>query len=140
MIRLIAYMWLGMVLGVSFLATPIKFTAKSLTMPVALDVGRATFHAFGKVEWLLSIAMIVGAIRIGQGDGLDAIDYTLIAAVLIIVAAQQLWLIPRLDLRVAAIIAGETLPPSPLHKIYAGSEFGKGLLLLLVGLWTGSKV
>ena len=50
MIRFIAYVWLGLVLGVSFLATPVKFRAKSLTRPVALDVGRTTFHAFGKLE------------------------------------------------------------------------------------------
>ena len=59
MIRFIAYVWLGLVLGVSFLATPIKFRAKSLTRPVALDVGRTTFHAFGKLEWLLSVALVV---------------------------------------------------------------------------------
>jgi len=140
MIRLIAYTWFGMVLGVSFLATPIKFTAASLTMPVALDVGRATFHAFGKAEWLLSLALLVAAVRVGRGDSLETLDYLLIAAVLVIVFAQQAWMIPRLDLRVAAIINGETLSPSHLHKLYAGSEFCKAILLLLVGLWTGDRI
>jgi len=45
MVRPLAWVWMGIVIGVSFLATPVKFTADSLTRPVALDVGRATFHA-----------------------------------------------------------------------------------------------
>lgn len=54
-----ATLWLGLLLGVSFLATPAKFLAPSLTLPVALDVGRHTFFIFNKVEWLLSIVLLL---------------------------------------------------------------------------------
>ena len=91
MIRFIAYVWLGLVLGVSFLATPVKFRAKSLTRPVALDVGRTTFHAFGKLEWLLSVALVV--ITVAVRDSLKPLDWFLIALVLVIVVGQTLWLI-----------------------------------------------
>ncbi len=138
MIRLVAYVWLGMVLGVSFLATPIKFRAESLTLPVALDVGRTTFHAFGKVEWVLSLVLVALAVR--SRTELQPVDWFLIALVLIIVVGQALWLIPRLDLRVAAIIAGETPPPSHLHTVYAGAEFAKAMVLLLIGSWTAGHV
>jgi hypothetical protein len=43
-----AILWLGLLLGVSFLATPAKFLAPSLALPVALDVGRHTFAVFNK--------------------------------------------------------------------------------------------
>lgn len=36
---LLAVLWAGLLLGVSFLATPVKFLAPSLSLPVALDVG-----------------------------------------------------------------------------------------------------
>jgi hypothetical protein len=127
-----------MVLGVSFLATPIKFRAESLTLPVALDVGRTTFHAFGKVEWVLSLVLVALAVR--SRTELQPVDWFLIALVLIIVVGQALWLIPRLDLRVAAIIAGETPPPSHLHTVYAGAEFAKAMVLLLIGSWTAGHV
>src|SRR5699024_5442989 len=59
MLTLVALIWLGMLLGVSGLATPIKFQAVSLTLPVALDVGQTTFAAFNKMEWLLSVLLIL---------------------------------------------------------------------------------
>lgn len=138
MIRLLAYVWLGMVLGVSFLATPIKFRAESLTLPVALDVGRATFHAFGKVEWLMSVALLIFMYRVHATSGSSSVDWSLVALVVAIVIAQSSWLLPVLDARVAAIIDGATLARSHSHTIYAGLELAKGLLLLAIGLRTSS--
>lgn len=138
MIRFIAYVWFGLVLGVSFLATPIKFRAKSLTRPVALDVGRTTFHAFGKLEWALSVALVVITVQIRSS--LEPVDWFLIALVLVIVVGQTLWLIPRLDVRVEAIIAGEEVPRSHLHSVYAGAEFAKAIALLLLGAWTATHI
>ncbi|MDE0067786.1 MAG: DUF4149 domain-containing protein [Acidimicrobiaceae bacterium] len=138
MIRFIAYVWLGLVLGVSFLATPVKFRAKSLTRPVALDVGRTTFHAFGKLEWVFSLVLVVITVQVR--DSLEPVDWFLVALVLVIVVGQALWLIPRLDVRVAAIIAGEEVSRSHLHSVYAGAEFVKALALLLLGAWTAGHV
>lgn len=42
--------WAGVVIGVSFLATPAKFLAPTLTLPVALYVGRHTFGVLRPVE------------------------------------------------------------------------------------------
>lgn len=131
----IAYLWLGLVLGVSFLATPIKFRAESLTLPVALDVGRVTFHAFGRVEWVLVVAL---AVAIGTQSETESADWFLPALVAAIVVAQAVWLIPRLDLRVEAVIAGTPPPPSRLHLIYVAFEATKAIALLLIGIraWT----
>jgi hypothetical protein len=57
MIRPLAWVWIGIVIGVSFLATPVKFTVESLTSPVALDVGRATFNALGYLELALTLTL-----------------------------------------------------------------------------------
>ena len=53
----VAAAWFGMLLGVSFLATPAKFLAPSLTLGVALDIGRQTFAILNKVEWLFSAVL-----------------------------------------------------------------------------------
>ena len=134
MMQFLAYVWLGLVLGVSFLATPIKFRAKSLTRPVALDVGRTTFHAFGKLEWVLSVVLVI--VTVQNRGALEPVDWFLIGLVLVIVFGQTLWLIPRLDVRVQAISDGEELPRSHLHSVYAGAEAAKALVLLLLGAWT----
>jgi hypothetical protein len=137
MIRLLAYLWVGLVFGVSFVATPVKFRAESLTLPVALDVGRATFHALGRIEWVLSAALLALFVRAALLGGLDGLDWALAVGAIVIVAAQALWLIPRLDIRVESVIAGDVLPRSQLHLVFVGFEFTKMLLLLGIGGWTG---
>jgi uncharacterized membrane protein len=51
LLGIVLILWVGSVLGVSFIAAPTKFMASHLTMPVALEVGKVTFHVFNKVEW-----------------------------------------------------------------------------------------
>jgi hypothetical protein len=43
-------LWAGVVIGVSFLAAPAKFAAPSLSLPVAMDVGRQEFGTLNLVE------------------------------------------------------------------------------------------
>jgi len=122
----IALIWLGMLIGVSFLATPIKFVVGDLSLPVALQVGQATFHLFAKVEWALA-AVLTGASAFPWRTRPIVLIITLAIAVGVI--AQTLWLLPALDARVASIVAGETPPPSAHHMLYAGLEGVKGVLL-----------
>ena len=55
----ISFSWLGMVLGVSVLSTPIRFTATTITRPIALDVGRVTFAALNKAEFVALIITLI---------------------------------------------------------------------------------
>lgn len=48
---IVALVWAGMVLGVSFLATAAKFLALLLLRPVALDVGRHTSACLAGSRW-----------------------------------------------------------------------------------------
>jgi len=100
-----ALVWAGMVLGVSFLATPVKFLAPSLPRPVALDVGRHTFRTFGWVETTL-------APLLGLSAAVPAQQRLLALAPGLIVLAQALWLRPQLDARARQVVdGGETPPP-----------------------------
>ncbi|MEM7093345.1 MAG: DUF4149 domain-containing protein [Actinomycetota bacterium] len=128
-IAVLSITWFGLVIGVSFLATPVKFRAQSLSLPVALEVGHVTFHLFAKLEWALSVAVTAAAIVVGLGP-----EWVFVAAVLAIVIVQAAYLLPRLDRRVEAIIGGETLPRSHLHTVFAGLEGVKAVVLLLLGL------
>lgn len=121
-------LWAGLLTGVSFLATPIKFRAPSLTMPVALDVGRQTFGAFNKVEWL---AVVIGLFLLLRPRGRQPRAVTMsLGVAAVIVLLQSVWLLPILDARVTRILAGQNPPDSPLHWIYIGLEVVKlGALL-----------
>lgn len=127
-LTLVSLLWAGMLLGVSFLATPAKFAAPSLTLPVALDVGRHTFAVFNRVEIAGAALVLVLA--------LVARDHRLVALAALgagIVALQALWLLPALDARVETILAGGTVPSSPLHTLYIGLDATKLLVLLTLG-------
>ncbi len=126
--RPVALVWAGMVLGVSFLATPAKFLAPSLSRPVALDVGRHTFGTFGWVEVALTAVL-------GLSAAAPARQRPLTLAPGLIVLAQALWLRPRLDARTRQVVdGGPPPPPSGLHLAYVACEVAKLAALLRLGL------
>lgn len=119
---------LGMVVGVSFLATPVKFQAPSLDLAVALEIGRHTFAAFSKVEW--GLATLLGTtVFFPRASRAETAFATIVVA---IVAVQALWLLPILDTRVEAAIGGRPLPSSSHHMLYATMEAGKALVLVAI--------
>lgn len=117
--------WAGIVIGVSFIATVAKFAAPSLTRPVALDVGAHTFAMLARIEWGL-LAVLVLLIAWAGFTRLRSLILLLIAAIL---AGEALWLFPQLNSRTALVIAGQPLPPSPLHGVSVAAESAKVVLL-----------
>jgi hypothetical protein len=117
--------WAGIVVGVSFIATIAKFNAPSLTRPVALDVGAHTFAMLCRIEWglyaLLALMIVVA--------GFGRLRVTLLVLLLAILLVDSFWIFPQLNARTALVIAGQPLPPSPLHSIAVASQSAKVLLL-----------
>lgn len=130
-LAVVALIWAGMAIGVSGLATPVKFQAVSLSLPVALEVGHVTFRAFSKVEWLLLLLLLLSAaiarprVRIGL--------WLAVGLVAAIVLAQAIWLLPVLDMRIGAVISGNALAPSHHHLFYVIAEGAKLIALLAIG-------
>lgn len=127
-------LWAGVLIGVSFLAAPVKFAAPSLTLPVALDVGRQEFGTLNLVEAGFAVVSL-GLAFLVRPARLLWIGLGLAAA---IVALQGLWLQPLLDARVELIMQNQTPPPAPWHALYIGLEVAKLALLLLAG-WSGLR-
>lgn len=118
-------MWAGALLGVSFIATPAKFWAHSLTLPVALDVGRQTFQFFNKLELGAAAVLSILIFSLKQ-TWFPRAMVLLIAALL---ALQFLWLLPALDQRVEVFLSGAVPPESQLHKVYIACDVWKLILL-----------
>lgn len=123
-------LWAGLTLGVAFLATPAKFFAPNLSLPVALEVGQQTFHLYNRVE----IGLLLGLAGLGAISAPPRGWWLALAVPAAVILLQALWLLPRLDARVAAIIAGSPPPPSRLHVLYIAAEGLKTLWLLAFGL------
>lgn len=126
-LAVILLLWAGILLGVSFLATPAKFSAPSLTLPVAVDVGRATFAVLNRVELgcaVLSLGLLAAGVSrafvVRLASGLAVLGLLL----------ETLWLLPALDERAQVVIDGGTPPASGLHDAYVGIEAAKIVTLL----------
>ena len=127
----IALIWLGMVLGISFLEAPVKFMAPSVTLEIGLDIGRYVFGAFNKVECAFALIMAILLIIIRKKD------VTLIPLGLawLFLALQTVWLLPVLETRAEIIIQGRKPAPSILHTFYVALEVLKAVALAAYGFW-----
>lgn len=130
----LALFWLGFLAGVSFLATPVKFLAPSLTLPVALDVGRQTFAILNPMELLFVILLSGVAALAWRSTGPGRVTLAMTVVLLLLVLAQMLWLLPVLDARVEVILQGGTPPASRLHLLYIVMDVVKLLILGVVAV------
>ncbi len=119
-------LWAGIIIGVSLIATPVKFQAPSLSMHTGLEIGRYTFRLLGRVELCLLIATIATA-GIAQ---LRWSTIVLIALVVVGILLQRCWLLPLLDNKVGQILAGGAPSFSIQHGIYGALEAAKAVLLI----------
>ncbi|MHA6688126.1 hypothetical protein [Mesorhizobium sp. A556] len=124
----VAMLWIGLLLGVSFLATPAKFLAPSLSLAVALDVGRQTFGVFNKVEWALAILLLALVVS-GPRAWLSLAVAVVVAAMVVV---ETIWLLPVLDQRVGLIITGQQPPESSLHVVYIALQIVKLAVLCVL--------
>ena len=111
------------------MATPVRFTAPLVTRPVALDIGRVVFAALNKAE-LIALVILLIIVRVsGRAREL----WMQCSALILILLAQSVWLLPQLAARSQQIVAGVEPTPSMLHGTYSALELLKLLLLLYLG-------
>jgi hypothetical protein len=122
------FTWLGLVLGISVLETPLKFKAPGITLALGLGIGRLVFRALNRVEVVLAVVLTLVVVLRARSWPL-----ALVLAADALLLAQVLWLRPRLDRRALLIIAGDDAPPSSLHLAYIALEVVKVVLLPAIG-------
>ena len=127
---LILCLWAGIIVGVSFLATPAKFMAPGLTLAVALDVGRRTFHVLTRVEHAAA-ALAIGLCILGHPGRFARLGVFLICVLL---AIQHFWLLPVLDGRVQQILDGSQAQTSPHHWVFVVLESVKVVSLIVTAV------
>ncbi len=125
----IGLIWLGMILGVSFVATPLKFQAASVSLEIGLDIGRLVFGVFNKIEIVLAGSMAVLVLMSKQLNGFVIALGTACLAL----AVQSIWLLPILVAHIELILQGQQPQASGLHTIYVGLEVLKTLALAVYG-------
>ena len=129
-ILLIVGVWIGMLIGISFVEAPLKFQAPNITLTLGLGIGQLVFAALNKFEIVFSIALAAWLIL--HRSTIEKRTLIILAIPIILVALQTFWLLPVLDLRVEKLLAGQTIPDSHNHLYYIAMEVLK-VILLIVG-------
>jgi hypothetical protein len=132
----VPFIWLGMVLAISFLETPLKFRAPGITVPLGLGIGRLVFRALNAVELGLAVvltAALTAVMFVEQIGGSGRVALGALIALWAVLVGQVAVLRPRLDLRTRRIVAGQTPPRSHLHMTYITLEAAKVVLLAVLG-------
>jgi hypothetical protein len=130
LITAVTFLWLGMVVAISFLEAPLKFRAPEVTLRIGLGIGRIVFRALNTVEAVLALAVVIAL-------AVDAPPTRAVVPLAIAVAALaiQLALVrPRLTRRSDAVLAGHDAPRSHSHLVYIGFETLKVVALLVGGV------
>ncbi|WBO62383.1 hypothetical protein [Streptomyces camelliae] len=126
----VTFVWLGMVLAISFLEAPLKFRAPGVTIPVGLGIGRIVFRALNAVEAVLAVVVIAAA----AAGGAPARIIGLTAAVAVLLLAQLAAVRPVLNRRSDRVLAGEDMPRSRSHLWYVALELLKVAALIGLGI------
>lgn len=124
------FVWLGMVLAISFLEAPLKFRAPGVTLPLGLGIGRLVFRALNACEAMLALVVIAGLLvgRAGAGVAVAA------GVAVVMLAVQVLLVRPALTRRSDQVLAGAEGPRSHAHLVYVGLEVAKVVALIVTGV------
>ena len=128
----VTFVWLGMVLAISFLEAPLKFRAPNVSLQIGLGIGRLVFRALNTVE--VAFALVIVAIVAGAGRPTPARIAAAFAVAIAALAIQLVAVRPRLSRRSDQVLAGSDGPRSHAHYVYVGFEVVKAVALLVAGI------
>ncbi|MGX9672793.1 hypothetical protein [Mycobacterium sp. HM-7] len=126
----VTFVWLGMVLAISFLEAPLKFRAPNVTLPIGLGIGRLVFRALNAVE-LVFAAVLVPAAFLNQPSAAVTTAFVVVVGAL---AVQLVAVRPGLNRRSDEVLAGRVGPRSRGHYVYVALELIKVVGLLVAGV------
>lgn len=133
----VIFVWLGMVLAISFIEAPLKFRAPGVTLEVGLGIGRLVFRALNTVEVILAV-ILLAALAINPPSQAPVVAAGVGVAAL---AVQLLVVRPMLSRRSTMVLAAAGAPTptdssrrSRAHYGYVAAEIAKIAALLVAGV------
>jgi hypothetical protein len=126
----LTFVWLGMVLAISFLEAPLKFRAPGVTLQIGLGIGRLVFRALNTVEALLAVGIVI-ALALGHPPVSIVVAFAVVDVALV---AHLLGVRPRLTRRSEGVLAGQNAPRSRAHYAYVALEVIKVVALAAGGI------
>lgn len=126
----VAFIWCGMLLGISFLEAPLKFQAPNVTLGLGLGIGRLVFFALNKFELIFALILLIVFVTKKDTGKFAAVSFAVVVGLLLL---QTFWLLPLLDARAELVISGASAPFSMMHYYYIAAEVIKLILVFGIG-------
>jgi|GEM_PF-224973 hypothetical protein len=126
----LVFVWLGMVVAISFIEAPLKFRAPGVTLPIGLGIGRIVFRALNGCELVFAVIIALALFTHSTTLALDVVLTVAIGGLFF----QTVLLRPMLSRRTAAVLAGQDGERSGAHYAYVAIEVVKVIALIIAGV------
>lgn len=124
------FVWLGMVLAISFVEAPLKFRAPGVTPKIGLGIGRLVFRALNVCEYVFVFVIAFALFTHETRVALNVAMLTAVAALLV----QTIIVRPLLARRTTAVLDGDEGRRSRAHFAYVALELVKVIALVWAGV------
>jgi hypothetical protein len=124
------FVWLGMVVAISFVEAPLKFRAPGVTLPIGLSIGRLVFRALNVCELVFAFVIAFALFPHRTSPALDVVLTMAIGGLFL----QTVVLRPMLSRRTAAVLEGQEGGRSGAHIAYIAIELVKIVALIVAGV------
>lgn len=130
------FVWLGMVLAISFIEAPLKFRAPGVTLRIGLGIGRLVFRVLNACEYVFVFIIAFALFTRETSSSFNVAVCFAIGALL----AQTFLVRPALARRTAGVLEGEVENEdeeggrSRAHFAYIALEVVKVIALIFSGV------
>jgi hypothetical protein len=121
--------WLGLIIGISFIEAPLKFQAPGITIPLGLGIGRLVFTAMNFTALAILVVLTLACIRPRPTKP----QVGVLAGLWVVLLAEILIIRPPLNTRTDQVLAGVEDGGSIWHYLYIAAD-GALVVLLIVFL------
>lgn len=125
----VVFVWVGMVLAISFVEAPLKFRAPGVTLKIGLGIGRLVFGVLNVFEYVFAAVIAVALFTHETSAVLNTALLIAGGALL----TQTIVVRPLLARRTSAVLEGYEGQRSRAHFAYVTLELVKVIALV----WTG---
>lgn len=120
---------MGLLIGISFIEAPLKFTAPGITIPLGLGIGQLVFTAMNYVEIALFAVLVLSSVK----RGVDRRFWMAIVGLGVVLVAKIALIRPQLAQRTETVLAGLESGGSMTHYFYIAAD-GIIFVLLIMAL------
>ncbi|MGO1183059.1 MAG: hypothetical protein ACTHZ5_00075 [Micrococcaceae bacterium] len=117
-------LWLGLIVGISLIEAPLKFTAPGITIPLGLGIGRRVFLAMNLTELVLAVVLIAALVVLWRRAAVwptTGARWWHLGA-LTVLAVKTAVIRPLLASHTDAVLAGESVGGSNMHYAYIAAD------------------